>query len=54
MVATVGPLNNIHFSDPIFLRMTPHPVIVTMRDNKDYIRLLFYSYYTVITGWGSS
>ena len=31
---------------------TPHPVIVTIRDNKDYIRVLFYSYSTTITGWG--
>ena len=27
-------------------------MIVTIRDNKDYIRVLFYSYYTTITGWG--
>ena len=33
------------------LRWTPHPVIVTMRDNWDYFRVL-YSYYTTITGWG--
>ena len=32
----------------------PHPVIVTIRDNRDYIRVLFDSYYTTITGWGSS
>ena len=31
---------------------TPLPVIVTIRENKDYIRVLFYSYYTTITGWG--
>ena len=31
---------------------TPHPVIVTIRDNKDYIRVLLYSSYTTITGWG--
>ena len=30
----------------------PHPVIVTIRDIKDYIRVLLYSYYTTITGWG--
>ena len=30
----------------------PHPVIVTIGDNRDYIRLLLYSYYTTITGWG--
>ena len=35
-----------------FFRRTPHPVIVTIKDNKDYIRVLLYSYYTTITGWG--
>ena len=29
------------------IRWTPHPVIVTIRDNKDYIRVLLYSYYTL-------
>ena len=33
-------------------RWTPHPVIVTVMDNRDYIRVLLYSYYTTITGWG--
>ena len=32
--------------------MDPHPVIVTIRDNKDYIRVLLYFYYTTITGCG--
>ena len=32
--------------------MTPHPVIVATRDNKDYTKVLLYSYYTTITGWG--
>ena len=32
--------------------MDPHPVIVTIRDNKDYIRVLLYSSYTTITGGG--
>ena len=32
--------------------LRPHAVIVTIRDNKDYIRVLFYSCYTAITGWG--
>ena len=36
----------------VFLRWTPHPAIVTIRDNRDYIRALVYSYYTTITGWG--
>ena len=40
-----------------YLRGPPHPVIVTIGDNKDYIRVeyirvLLYSYYTTITGWG--
>ena len=34
------------------IRRTPHPVIVTIRDNEDYIRVLLCSYYTTITGWG--
>ena len=34
------------------LRWTPHPVIVTLRNSKDYNRVLLYSYYTTITGWG--
>ena len=29
-----------------------NPVIVTRRDNKDYIGVLLYSYYTTIIGWG--
>ena len=36
----------------LYLRRTPHPVIVTIRENRDYIRVLLYSYYTTITGWG--
>ena len=34
------------------LRWTPQPVIVTISDNRDYIRVLLYSYYNTITGWG--
>ena len=34
------------------LRRTPHPVIVTIWDNKDHISVLLYSSYTTITGWG--
>ena len=30
----------------------PHPVIVTIMDNTDDIRVLLYSYYTPIAGWG--
>ena len=29
-----------------------HLVIVSVRANKDYIRVLLYSYYTAITWWG--
>ena len=45
---------NPKFANPrhVDLRRTPHPVIVTIRDNRDYIRVLLYSYYTTITGWG--
>ena len=30
----------------------PHPVIVVIRDNKDYTRVLLYSDYTTTTGRG--
>ena len=36
----------------VLSRWTPHPVIVTIMDNKDYITVLLYSYYTTNTGWG--
>ena len=39
-------------SQGIYVRRTPHPVIVTMGGNRDYIRVLLYSYYTTNTGWG--
>ena len=32
--------------------MDPHPVIVTIGDNRDYVWVLLYSDYTTITGWG--
>ena len=38
----------------IHIGWTPHHVIVAIKENKDYIRVLLYSYYTTITGWGSS
>ena len=28
----------------------PHPVMVTIRDDKEYIKVLLQSYYTTITG----
>ena len=31
-------------SAAVWARRTPHPVIVTIRDSRDYIRVLFYSY----------
>ncbi len=30
----------------------PHPVIVTIRNNEDYIKVLLCSHYTTITGVG--
>ena len=33
------------------VRWTPHPVIVTIRNAKAYIRVVLYSYYTTIKGW---
>ena len=36
----------------VLIRWTPHPVIVTIGDNRDYIRVLLYSHYTTIAGWG--
>ena len=30
----------------------PRPVIVTIRDNKDYFKVLWFSYHSTITGWG--
>ena len=35
----------------VWVRWIPHPVIVAIWDNKDYIRVLFYSYYPTVTGW---
>ena len=35
-----------------YLRRTPHPVIVTIGDNRDHVRVLLYSYDTTITEWG--
>ena len=35
-----------------WVRWTPHPVIVAIGDNRDYLRVLLYSYYTTITGRG--
>ena len=46
-----GEMINMNLSN-VDLRWTPHPVIVTIRDNRDYIRVLLNSYYTTITGWG--
>ena len=40
---------NIVFIDRIITWMDPPPSI---RNSKDYIRVLLYSYYTTITGWG--
>ena len=32
-------------------QVDPHPVIVTLRDNKDCTRVLFYCYHSTIAGW---
>ena len=45
---TIQPWRSIAQS----FRRTPHHVIVIIKDNKDYIRAPYYSYYTTITGWG--
>ena len=34
------------------LLWTPHQGIVTTRDSGDCIRVLLYSYYSTVTGWG--
>ena len=34
------------------IKVDPHSVIVPIRNSKGYIRVLLYSYYTTITGWG--
>ena len=39
-------------SRALLIRWTPHPVIVTIGDNRDFIRVLLYYYCTTITGWG--
>ena len=33
----------------MYIRWTPHPVIVAIRENKDYIWVLLHSYCTTIT-----
>ena len=53
--ASDTPLSAIvsqHEGLEVYLRWTPHPVIVATRDSKDNIRVLLYSYYTTVTGWG--
>ena len=48
----LGALTTAGLDPALYTRWTPHPVIVAIRDNKDYIRVLLDSYYTTITGWG--
>ena len=39
----------------VFVRQSPHPVMVTIGNNMDYIRVLFYSYIIpLLQGGGSS
>ena len=33
-------------------RWTPHTAIVAIKDNKDCIRVVLFSYYTTIAEWG--
>ena len=49
-----GCLTSFHAMDLVllYLRRSPHPGIVNMRVNRDYIRGLSYSHYTTITGRG--
>ena len=47
-------LGDLSLGVQVRVRWTPHPVIVTIGDHRDYIRVLIYSYYTTITGWGGS
>ena len=44
-----GPYWRLHMGpkDEIFRRWTPHPVIVSVRDNADHTRVLVYHYYRV-------
>ena len=46
------------FPDPsskgIYFRWTPHPVIVTIGDNGDYIRVLYIPIVPLLQGGGSS
>ena len=51
ILVTETDLHQVLSSRSCLLRWTPHPVIVIIRDNRDYIRVLFYSYYTTIKGW---
>ena len=52
MFQACSPIFGLGLYCTLNLRWTPHPVVVTIRDNKDHIRVLLYSYYTTITGWG--
>ena len=57
LVLTVAHITLVHgrlfdLARLVSLRWTPHPVIMTIRHNRGYIRVLLYSYYTTITGWG--
>ena len=52
LIAKSTPRTNRRTLSVVAIRWTPHPVIVTIRDNRGYIRVLLYSYYTTITGWG--
>ena len=40
----------------VYIGVLPHPVIVTVRDSKDYVFLFYHenenAYYVTIAGWG--
>ena len=46
----LGELGELGLEIQVYLRWTPHPVIVTIRDNRDYSRVLVYSYYYRVGG----
>ena len=46
------PFSLTRLAEYLIRLVDPHPAIVTIRDNREYIRVLLYSYYTTTTGWG--
>ena len=53
MSYSLNSLKGGYIEDYIYILGGPlNPGIVTIGDNRDDIRVLLYSYYTTITGWG--